>query len=1122
MTTATKLVPDAEILPGYRLIRKIGSGGYGEVWLCDAPGGLKKAVKVIYGTMDEDRASSELRSLNRIREVKHPFILSLERIEIVDGQLIIVTELAESSLYDQFQAYCHQGFDGIPRAKLLGYVRDTAEALDYLSLKHDLQHLDVKPGNLLLIAERVKLADFGVVKNLSEKMVSCVGGLTPSYAAPEMFDGRAGRHSDQYSLAIMYYELLTGKLPFDGTTMAQLASQHLHHKPDIELATPAEQEVLARALSKDPSRRFPSCSEFIEHLANTKEAPPPAAKTATASTFPANSTVTPRSFATKRKPVTRNVKEKLTPKASTILVAKKPIVELPQLSDYIAGGWHQSPCLFIGLGGVGCQVLAKLREVFLDSDAPTDHTHWLLVDSAADGLKVGQDNQSIAFDDREKLLLPLRDAHYYREAKPERFEMVSRRWLYNIPRNMMTGGARPLGQVALLDQQQAIADALSEAIESLLHYQQSNAHETDSHTFVPRIYLVTSAHGGTGSAWFCDMGFAIRNILDEHCSGNYRLIGLISSAPSSNESRELLPSAAATSFLTELCHYFKSNNEYFGLTDKPFYASPESIDERKPPVDQVYWFTGERLLSKDSTNESIRRMAQMLIVDSSTNVGTLLDKGRSNVTDSEKTDSKHWLRSISFESCDIEYQKRLSDIVQACMVEYCRKWFPMVSRNDMSTTVRSTMAEKGSSRTTNPILESEEYLGELAEHLQQLLSDMRMSGDAWLHHCSQVIRSRYPNSHNPFEEPIEPIVDEIFATMLAQCSNRSRLSPIPCKLHAGLLTGLQIQATKMEETLRLAKSRHEHDLDAFKLLANSQATSGKLDTKQELTATQIEDASRKMRLAILRYDIAIRMLEMLIKRLEEPIQLIRRRLTKLSRVWSSLPSLMPDNLDLSDLKKSMSDVLSMKLTPLVDSIRYEVHSLLRKLSTFYVLGHEEMNHLPGSIQDSDIAKLCDAEPELPFHPSKLLFALENLLKRNHPLLADGEFEEMWLQHQTGLKIRQTLSNVEQKFESAAGGRRMILAASLSESSLLSRGNWREQMQLPVSIVSVPVEKQILGIELQDIDPAVICHRFWGNSPDLMSLVERMHARTDVKWDPLFPSPEKSTDSSEENEEASEP
>lgn len=1105
MTTTLEIHPDVEILPGYRLIRKIGSGGYGEVWLCDAPGGLKKAVKIVYGTLDEERASSEMRSLQRIREVKHPFILSLERIEVIDGHLMIVTELAESSLYDQFQAYCLQGMNGIPRDRLIGYLRDTAEALDFLSLKHDLQHLDVKPGNLLLVADRVKLADFGVVKSLSEKQHSCIGGLTPSYAAPEMFDGRAGRHSDQYSLAIMYYELLTGRLPFDGSSMAQLATQHLHHKPNLELIPDAEQAILHRALSKDPSQRFPSCSEFIDKLAHAEQSFGSSETTARTTSDSEN---TPRAFAPKRRLIARG-STNVDHKQSTVLVPKKPVKNSPALPDSVIGTWRQSPSLFIGLGGVGCQVLAQLRSVFLESDAPTDHTHWLLIDTSSDGLKAGSENPDIAFDDHEKLLIPLRDAHYYRETKTDTFETISRRWLYNIPRSQNTGGARPLGQVALLDHQSSIAAALAESLDYLLQYQQT-AHLDDdegktNHSRKLRIYLVTSAHGGTGSAIFCDIGFALRNLLEELKITDYQILGIVSAAASSSDPKELIPSAASVAFFRELKHYFDTNNEYYGLTQKPFYGSPEAVADRKPPVDQVYCFANDRLSSRDALAETIHQMAQLMIVDSSTNIGRALDISRNTPPTGETNSPTPWLRTISFHPCNVDFKNRLSDIVQSCIADYCRKWFPLGLRSD-SNGKNTISFEKDPTRTTGVISESEEYLTELSHNLDQLLADLRLSGEAWLHNCSNAIRALYPRSRNPFEEPIAPIVESLFRTMIDGCSTRSRLSSMPCKINLGLLTGLHIQAKKLEEMLRRSKQRHEQDLDALKLLDTENDASKKkgIQAEQEVSQSQLVDVSRKLQLTILRYDASIRILESLIQKLEEPLQQGRRRMGKLHRSWSSWPSLLPEQGAGSLLEDLESDALGMKLAPFVDEIRRYVYSALRSVSTHVVLGDKEAEQISGASEGAALVKLLEFDPDLAFDFSKILFAMENLLKKDHPDLIDGQLEQMWFQHQVGQAARQIIDEKSSKLGDSGGMRRLILAAPVSQSCVLARGTWRDQMELPISIVSAPVEEKLLGAELEQLDLPEICIRMWGHSAELNSLVDRMYSRTDTEWAPLHP------------------
>src|SRR6516162_4258864 len=257
--------PNAEPIPGYRLIEPLGNGGFGEVWKCEAPGGLFKAIKFVYGnlnSMDVEgvRAEQELHALQRVKEVRHPFICSMDRIEQVEGELVIVMELAERTLYDLYLECQAAGLIGIPRENLLRFLRDAAEALDYMNEKHNLQHLDVKPRNLFVIGDRVKVADFGLVKHLERRSASgLLGGVTPLYAPPETFNGKISERSDQYSLAIVYQELLTGHRPFVGKNIRQLAQTHLQEEPDVRALPEADRPVVQRALSKDPSKRFASC-----------------------------------------------------------------------------------------------------------------------------------------------------------------------------------------------------------------------------------------------------------------------------------------------------------------------------------------------------------------------------------------------------------------------------------------------------------------------------------------------------------------------------------------------------------------------------------------------------------------------------------------------------------------------------------------------------------------------------------------------------------------------------------------------------------------------------------------------------------------------------------------------
>ena len=273
-----------ESVLGYVFQERIGAGGYGEVWKVKAPGGIFKALKIIYGFHDENRAQRELKSLDRIKEVRHPFLLSLERIEVVDGRLIVITELAERSLKERFVECRTQGLPGIPRDELLRYLSDAADVLDFLGQSHSLQHLDIKPENLLLVGGHIKVGDFGLVKDVQDVTQSMMAGLTPTYAPPELFNGQPSKSSDQYSLAIVYHEMLTGKRPFSGATAAQLAAQHIQGRPQLDSLPRGDQPVILRALSKSPAMRYPDCRSLMEDLGgrltrNVRRRPEPSKST---------------------------------------------------------------------------------------------------------------------------------------------------------------------------------------------------------------------------------------------------------------------------------------------------------------------------------------------------------------------------------------------------------------------------------------------------------------------------------------------------------------------------------------------------------------------------------------------------------------------------------------------------------------------------------------------------------------------------------------------------------------------------------------------------------------------------------------------------------------------------
>ena len=638
-----------EPIPGYTLRRRLGAGGFGEVWLADAPGGLQKAIKLVYGTVDQERASSELRSLQRIRQVHHPFLLSLERIEVVNHQIVIVTELAECSLVERFQQYRSKGLPGIPRDLLIDLLRDAADALDFLSHKHELQHLDVKPGNLLIVADRIKVADFGLVKDLHEQNQSLVGGLTPTYAAPEIFDGRPDRRSDQYSLAIVYQELLTGQMPFTGRTTAELARQHLNQPPDLESLPPADRQIIARALAKNPLDRFSSCRQLIDQLARIRAVATMLPATGEAQREDAQTVIAPLAAST-----------------STTLGGRQKV--LPSLDvEGTLNSWVPPRCMYIGIGGLGCKALMTLFETMkADADAtrPVTEHEWLAIDTDSEALDTISDSaeENKGLPPGTAAQIQLFRPQEYRAAHPQLFRAISRRWLYNIPRSLKTEGVRPLGMLAYLDHYEQLSRTIQTKLLELI---KSSGDERFRSSEPIRVYVISSAHGGTGGAIFTEVGYLVRDIFRQLNWHNYRLSGNLTVATTLSANQSEMASAAAVACCSELTHCMDADS----MIPPLHFANSSSIDNPQRPFDWVNLFDGGLYGSTTEEAGVERALAEALWLDSQTMASSALGAARIATGDNKL----NWLRTLQSTSLKTATPINATSLSRLCCAESIRK-----------------------------------------------------------------------------------------------------------------------------------------------------------------------------------------------------------------------------------------------------------------------------------------------------------------------------------------------------------------------------------------------------------------------------------------------------------------
>ena len=273
------------ILGRYVVERELGEGGMGVVYEClDTVGGVKVAVKSLPPEVGRDRDEMEevRENFRLVYKLSHPNIAGVRVLEKDEmGEYHLVMELAEGESLRRWSRQKRKGA-GVPLEEAIPVLRQVAAALDYAH-SEKVVHRDVKPGNVMVDAKgRVKVLDFGLAAQIRTSMSRVsreavrTSGTRP-YMAPEQWEGKPqDARTDQYALGVTAYELLAGRLPFEGDDTEVLHTAVLHSRVrEIEDVSSVQMAALRRALAKAPKDRFASCREFVAALAGERTAQPP-------------------------------------------------------------------------------------------------------------------------------------------------------------------------------------------------------------------------------------------------------------------------------------------------------------------------------------------------------------------------------------------------------------------------------------------------------------------------------------------------------------------------------------------------------------------------------------------------------------------------------------------------------------------------------------------------------------------------------------------------------------------------------------------------------------------------------------------------------------------------------
>jgi hypothetical protein len=245
-------------LDGFTLKRGVGTGGFGEVYYALSDGGKEVALKLIRGHQDV-----ELRGIAQCLNLKHPHLVGLYDLKTdPQGEHWVVMEYIAG---EPLSVVLNRHPNGLPVELAQQWFLSLAQAVAYLH-DHGIVHRDLKPGNIFIENGTLKVGDYGLSKFISSSQrtaqTQSVG--TVYYMAPEISTGNYNKQIDIYAAGIILYEMLTGKVPFEGESAGEILMKHLTAPPDLTKLPAAYVPIVAKALAKNPAQRYASITEMAK------------------------------------------------------------------------------------------------------------------------------------------------------------------------------------------------------------------------------------------------------------------------------------------------------------------------------------------------------------------------------------------------------------------------------------------------------------------------------------------------------------------------------------------------------------------------------------------------------------------------------------------------------------------------------------------------------------------------------------------------------------------------------------------------------------------------------------------------------------------------------------------